>query len=222
MTQESAAVSAPAPVEVPVWKLLAVLGGGGAVAGGLIVVAWQTTQPRIRAHKAEVLQRSVREVLGGPETFETLYLVDDRLTAEVPAGRDAAKLERVYVGRRADGSRAGFAIVAAEPGFADDIRLIVGFDAEKGVVLGFKVLESKETPGLGDGIEKNEAYVRQFPGKKLPLVAVKRGASRGQPEHEVETITGATISSACVVRIITRGVERWTPRVRAWSEGDAK
>ena len=217
----SAPAAAPAAPDVPVWKLLAVLGGGGTFAGGLIVVAFQATQPRIQAHKALVLQRSVTEVLGGPEKFDTLYLVGDALTAKPPEGKDPAKFDRVYLGRRADGSRAGFAIVAAEPGFADDIRLIFGFDPEKGVVLGFKVLESKETPGLGDAIEKKEAYVRQFAGKEAPLVPVKPGASRGDLRHEVETITGATISSACVVRIINHAVDRWAPHLRAFhEEGD--
>lgn len=214
--------AADAPPDVPVWKLLTVLGGGGAVAGGVIVLAFASTQPRILEHRAKVLEDAVREVLGGPERFDTLYLVGDRLSAEAPAGTDASKLERIYLGHRADGSPAGFAITAKEPGFADDIRLIFGLDPDRGVLLGFRVLESKETPGLGDGIEKNEAYTSQFPGKKVPLVPVKKGASRGDAEHEVQTITGATISSATVVRIIDHAIERWTPQIDAWRKETAR
>lgn len=223
----SAAQPAPAPQvpqapDVPAWKLVATLAGGGAVAGMIIVVCFQATQPRIRAHKAAVLEASVKEVLGGPERFEPLYDVKGALTAKLPDGMDPAKVDRVYAGHRADGSLAGFAIVAAEPGFADDIRLIFGYDAQSKRILGFKVIENKETPGLGDGIEKNEKYVGQFPGKTAPLAPIKKGQSRGRPESEIETITGATISSKTVVQIINHAVERWSPLLGAWREEGAK
>ena len=211
-------VPAPAP-DVPVWKLLTVLGGGGALAGLIIVFAYEASQPRIRAHKAAVLEASVKEVLGGPASFDPLYVVDGRLTTKLPAGADPAKLDKVYAGRSADGKPAGFAIVAAEPGFADDIRLIFGYDAATHRILGFKVLENKETPGLGDGIEKNAKYTSQFPTKTAPLVPIKKGQSRGNPASEVETITGATISSSTVVRIINHAVERWDPLLGAWPAG---
>jgi electron transport complex protein RnfG len=208
----------PAPPDVPAWKLLSVLGGGGAVAGMVIVVAFQATQPRIQAHKAMVLEASVKEVLGGPESFRPLYVVDQALTAALPAGADAAKLDKVYAGRKADGSPAGFAIVAAEPGFADEIKVIFGYDPGAHRILGFKVLENKETPGLGDGIEKKSSYFGQFAGKTAPLVPIKKGQSRGHPASEVETITGATISSGTVVRIINHAVARWEPLLGAWHE----
>lgn len=211
--------AAPPPVDVPAWKLLAVLGGGGAVAGAVLVVAYSATQPRIQAHRAAVLREAVREVLAGPEEVETLWLEGGRLVAADPAaGADASKTERVWIGRRADGTRAGVAVLAAEPGFADDIQILLGFDPERRVLLGFRVLSSKETPGLGDAIEKDARWTGQFPGKSLPLVAVKKGRSRGDTAHEIETITGATVSSSAVVRIIDHAVERWTPLVAAWQE----
>ena len=212
----------PVAPDVPAWKLLAVLGGGGTVAGLILVLASQATQPRIQAHKAEVLKASVAEVLGAPARWETLYLVGDALAAMPPEGMDPSKLERVYAGWREDGARIGFAIVAAEPGFADDVKLIFGFDPEKEVVLGFKVLENKETPGLGDAIEKKRSFGAQFVGKRVPVAGIKKGGSRGRPESEIETITGATVSSATVVRIVNNASARWTPLLRAWREEAAR
>lgn len=208
--------AAPPAAETPAWKLLAVLGGGGAVAGLVIVTAFQATQPSIRAHRAEVLQAAVAEVLGAPARWETLYVVGGALTASPPQGADPSAFDRCYAGWRDDGTPIGFAIVAAEPGFADDVKLIFGFDAERQVVLGFKVLENKETPGLGDAIEKKPAFAAQFVGKEVPVAGIKKGASRGRPQSEVETLTGATISSATVVRIVNNAAVRWTPLLRAW------
>ena len=74
-----------------------------------------------------------------------------------------------------------------------------------------KVLDSKETPGLGDKIFKDQAFVDQFfAGPETPLVGVKAGAGKGLP-NEIDTITGATISSKVVIDIINHGLEEWMP-----------
>jgi hypothetical protein len=50
----------------PAWRLLAVLGGSGALAGLLLVLAWQWTTPRVAAHRARVEQVAIAEVLKSP------------------------------------------------------------------------------------------------------------------------------------------------------------
>jgi electron transport complex protein RnfG len=96
------------------------------------------------------------------------------------------------------------------PGFADVIRVIFGYDPATKRLLGMKVIESKETPGLGDKIEKDTAFVRQFASVVAPLVGVKAGAGKGD-STEVDLITGATISTRTVVRIINAALERLGP-----------
>ena len=74
-----------------------------------------------------------------------------------------------------------------------------------------KVLESKETPGLGDKIFKDQAFVDQFfAGPTRRWSPVKAGAGKGLP-GEIDTITGATISSKVVISIINHGLEEWSP-----------
>ena len=89
--------------------------------------------------------------------------------------------------------------------------VIFGFDPASGKLTGMKVLDSKETPGLGDKIFKDQAFVDQFfAGPETPLVGVKIGAGKGKP-NEIDTITGATISSKVVIDIINHGLEEWGP-----------
>jgi len=114
----------------------------------------------------------------------------------------------------------GVAVTAAEPGFQELLTLMIGFDPATGSLLGFKVLDQKETPGLGDRIERDSAFGRQFAGRVTPLVGVKRRT--GSSPSEVQTITGATISSRAVIRIINNGVTRWRPLVEAWDRGGRK
>jgi electron transport complex protein RnfG len=212
-------VTAPAQFQpkpdVPAWRLLLTLGLGGALAGFVLVFVYQLTLPVIERNKAERLAAAVQEVLKAPDHYDTLYVFDGALTKALPAGTDPKKLETLYLGYTADGSHIGFAIASAEPGFQDQVRLIFGYDNTTRTLLGMKVLESKETPGLGDKIEKSEAFVSQFDGVAAPLKGVKARDGTGDP-HEVDMITGATISSRAVIRIINNALDRVGPLLDAY------
>ena len=207
--------SAPVADDVRSWKLLTTLGGGGALAGLLIVVAFQWTLPRIEAHKASVLRGAIEEVLHAPAKSDTLYLGGTTLSATAPTGADAKTAERLYRGYTADGKPVGYAITASEAGFADQIVLIFGYDPGTKRVLGMKVLGSKETPGLGDKIEKPD-FTGQFAGVKTPIRGVKAADGKGSDESAVVMITGATISSRTIIREINKAVARWEPLIAAY------
>jgi len=208
------APAAPVDNGAPAWRLLATLGGAGALAGLFIVLTWQATTPSIEAHRAMVLQQAIAEVLLTPARWDTLYLEGDRLVRQPADGADLARLEKVYEGFDDTGARVGVAATAAEPGFQDMVSLIFAWDPGSHRLLAMKVLGSKETPGLGDRIEKDSAFVRQFRGPGLPIKGVK--SKSGSDPTEVDVITGATISSRAVIRIINAAVDRWQPRVEAW------
>jgi Na+-translocating ferredoxin:NAD+ oxidoreductase subunit G len=206
--QGAAAPGAPDPgPSVSPLRLLLTLGGAGALAGLLIVGVYQATLPAIEAHRAAALAAAVEEVLGAPHSFRTLYLVDGELRDQVPEGRDAAALERVYPGYREDGSLIGFAIEGARPGFQDVIQVIFGYEPATCSVLGMRVLRHLETPGLGDKIVTDREWVDQFEGARPPLVDRKPGEAT-EP-HEVDMITGATISARTVMLAINDAVEKW-------------
>jgi len=208
---------APVEVESSSVRLVGTLAVAGALAGLAIVLVFQWAEPRIDAWRARVLAEAVTEVLGGAERYETVYLQDGAFTASPVA--DTAGLDRVYVGYDADGDRVGVALVGAQAGFQDIIRLIFGYDPESGQVIGMRVLESKETPGLGDKIEKDSAFVAEFGGVKAPLLGLKAGRESGAAS-EVTMITGATISSRAVVDIINARLETVRAEVDAlWAAG---
>jgi Na+-translocating ferredoxin:NAD+ oxidoreductase subunit G len=192
------------------FRLVATLGTAGALAGMLIVLVFQWAQPRILAHQARAIGIAVEEVLQGPERTETLFLWDGALVATPPAGVDTVQLDRVWAGYDAGGRRIGFAMIGGEAGFQDIISVMFGFDPVEGRILGMRILESKETPGLGDKIFKDEEFVSQFRVAQVPMVPTKPGSGSGDP-REVDTITGATISSRTVINIINNRVERMRP-----------
>ena len=208
-----APVSAPNVSSV---RLLGTMGGAGAVAGLLIVLVYQFTMPAIMANRAERLENAILQVVPGSETYHTLYLMDGGLTATLPAGVDAKTVDKIYAAADGDGQVKGYAIPSSEPGFADAVDVIFGFDPVKPGTLGLMILNSRETPGLGDKVEAAQ-WREQFGDAATPLSGVKTGQS--EKPGDVEMITGATISSRTVIAAINRGVTRWKPLIDAYRAG---
>lgn len=197
-------------------RLLATMGGAGAIAGLLIVVVYQFTLPTVLANRAARLETAIHQVLPGSARHETLYLVDGALTASLPAGLDARKVEKIYAGVNEAGASTGYALPGSQAGFQDNIEIIVGFDPSTDGTLGLVILSSRETPGLGDKIEA-PGWLGQFTSRRVPLAGVKAGASSAP--GEVEMITGATISSRTVIDAINKTIERWKPLIGAYAGG---
>jgi Na+-translocating ferredoxin:NAD+ oxidoreductase subunit G len=201
----------------PAWKLLATLAVAGAAAGWLVVMVYNITLPAIQKHAGEQVDGAVREVLKAPVRWDTLYLIGNAVTATPPAGSNIRELTKAFVGFDAAGARIGVAVVAAEPGFQELLTLMIGFDPSTGALTGYKVLDQKETPGLGDKVEVDKSFGAQFAGRIVPLKGVKTLVA-GNPS-QVQTITGATISSRAVIRIINDAVAKWRPLLEAHDRG---
>jgi electron transport complex protein RnfG len=201
VTPPGAEPASQEPVEekVSTLRLIATLAVAGVLAGILIAMVNQHTKPIIDAYRAEQLRLAVYEVLPDAERYTTFYLVDDALSAMLPEGYDGS------------GDPVGVAFSRGESGFQDVILVILGFDPASKTVSGMKVLESKETPGLGDKIFKDQAWVDQFFARpQTPLIPVKPGSGKGRP-GEIDTITGATISTKAVIQIVNNAVAEWAP-----------
>ena len=199
------------------FKLIFTLGLVGLLSGLILAGAYLYTLPIIEANKAAALQRAVYEVLPGCAEFQTLELRDGRLLPPPEtegSGEQSDPAPRIFAGFTADGQLIGFAIQAQQAGFQDQILGIFGYRPEQQLIVGFEVLESKETPGLGDKIMKDPAFIANFSALAVePLPKLVKKGEKAQP-HQVEAITGATISSRAVVRLLENGLEQWREPIR--------
>jgi len=196
------------PVQPSSSRLVGTLGLLSVVAGVAIVLVHAWAQPRIEAHQREELRLAIEEVLGEPQRYETRWIRDGRLLDSLPAGADSSAASPVYAGFDANGRLVGYAIPGQKAGYQDVVRLIFGYDPDAGKVLGMKVLESKETPGLGAKITSDSAFIHGFDGVEAPIEGVKHPA---RDAHQVDMITGATISSTTVISIINDRLEAVGP-----------
>jgi electron transport complex protein RnfG len=205
----SARIDSPTPSSL---RLVLTLAVAGLISGVAIIGIYEATLPTITANKARELREAVFKVLPGVSQMQPLVFRDGALVATAEPSPDESA---VYGGYDDDGRFVGYAIPGAGPGFQDTIGLLYGFDAQRRLILGMEVLESRETPGLGDKIYKDLDFVGNFHELSVDptIVAVKKG-TRTRP-NEVDTITGATISSKAVVRIINETHTAWSDKLAA-------
>ena len=220
MAAKAGAPPTPTPAKpVASWRLPTLMTLAGAIAGALIVTSYQLTLPRIEEHKGEVVRAAVQEVLEAPSRFDTLYAYRGALVKGLPAGVDAKGVDRLYLGYDATGRRIGFAISATENGFQDPVTVMFGYDPAARRLIAMKVIANKETPGLGNKIESDTAFVNSFVSAAVPLNGVKPGPAKSAA-NDVLMITGATISSRAVIRIINNAIARWQPLLDAYRGED--
>jgi len=191
-------------------RLITTLGLAGLLSGLIIVFVFEATLPAITAYQAKVLRAAVFKVLPGTARMQRLVFRDGQLLVKEEEEPDEEALFGSY---DAQGRLLGYAIPGTGPGFQDTIRLLYGYQPAERKVVGMEILESRETPGLGDKIYKDAAFVAEFRALAVEprILAVKPGTKTAV--NQVNAITGATISSKAVVRIINQGNARWLERL---------
>ena len=192
--------------------MIGTLAVAGAISGLCHVGIYEVTKPRIERNRAEALDAAIYRVLPAAKTRKAFVVREGKLTGVEGVPKDEAT---VFAGYDAEGKQVGFAIPSEGAGFADTIRLLFGFDPAKQRIVGMEVLESKETPGLGDKIFKDAAWVGQFKDLGVdPEVVPTKPGTKSKP-NDVDTISGATISTKAVVKIVNAGNAKWLSAVRA-------
>jgi electron transport complex protein RnfG len=176
--------------------LLAILYGGG------LAFVNTTLSPLIAENIRNETYSLIPELVGNPETYNV---------TEEPiqiASGDTVVLYKVTDDAE---SGIGWVIPATELGFADKIQILVGVDSECSSILGMKVIDQKETPGLGNLIVA-DAFTSQFTGKSTSerLEVIKTEPSK---EKEILAVTGATISSVTVADAVNSAIGYAKPHI---------
>jgi electron transport complex protein RnfG len=168
------------------------------VAGAALAFTYQATIPRIRANETRARQEALKEVLPG-----TVRFTAQTLSIELPGpdGKPETREVEVFRCLGALGDLVGLAYVAEPAGFADTIRVMVGLDPAARQIVTIRVLELRETPGLGVKV-REEAFTGQFKGKSL-----SDAFAAGRTGTDVQAVTGATISSQAVARGVKESAE---------------
>ena len=213
----------PPPEEPNSVKMIAVMGSVGLIASVLLVATFQFTSPQIARNKQAQLEAAVLEVLPGATYFKPFSPTDAGGLVAVAEGDEPDLTFYVGYDSLNANTLVGVAIEAQGQGYADVVRILYGYDPACECVVGMKVLESKETPGLGDKIGKDPAFLTNFEALDVKLgpdgetlinevVLVKQGTKT--ETWQIEAITGATISSQTITDIIWSSTQVLLPLIQ--------
>jgi len=195
-------------------RLAGTLAVAGLISGLILVGVYLGTKPMIQHNRAEALKAAIYKVVPGTKKIEVFAVKGDGLVPfDGPPGAPTQE-ELVYLGVDESDKPLGYAVPAEGPGFQDTVKLIYGYDPARRAVIGMEVLESRETPGLGDKIAFDAQFKANFEELKVDpeIDLVKRGEKTSP--NQVDAITGATISSRAVVTIIKKSNHEWLPRLK--------
>lgn len=165
----------------------------------LVAATFHMTASRIAANEQEWLERSLEPALSG--VFFEGSVTESKLVIRPPhdlPGNDTAIIYRVFAD---DAPVAALFNVTARDGYAGPIRILVGVGID-GMVTGVRIVEHRETPGLGDRIDQSRSdWVFQFDGSSLGnpvearwLLEVDGG--------EFDQLTGASVTPRAVIKAI--------------------
>ena len=105
-------------------------------------------------------------------------------------------------------------------GLWDEIWGYITLDSDLNTIAGQAFDHKGETPGLGAEIKDNKSWYTQFTGKKLyneageyKSVAVVKGGVKNK-NHEVDAISGATITGNGVDDMLDKGLAYYEPYIK--------
>lgn len=178
-------------------RMVVVLTAVALLSGGFLTTVGLLTEERIALNKQREIEEAIVRVVPGTVSSEKLY---------------EEKGLSVYGVMDTGGDLLGYAIYASGMGFQDKITFMLGTNAALTKINGLYIIEQKETPGLGAKITDRKFFLQFWENKDCGVPLSLHKPAVPSPEDlgpsEINTITGATISSEAVLNITNSSLER--------------
>ena len=140
------------------------------------------------------------------------FLTKDKIAAEIAKQQQELllqvisqhkEIDKICIGEK-NGKTAVYALEATAPdGYSGNIRLLIGMTPQ-GEILGVRVLEHKETPGLGDKIETRISdWILSFTNQKITQDNLSEWTVK-KDGGQFDQFAGATITPRAVVNQVKR------------------
>ena len=175
----------------------------------LLSAAYLSTRPAIEAAAADEKMKLISEVL--PRELYDNDLLKDALQLPPSVGLGNDEASTAYRASKAGKSTALVVEAVAADGYSGKIRLLLAVAAD-GSLLGVRVTQHRETPGLGDYIDprkdknKERPWIRQFDGLSLATVADREWRVR-KDNGRFDSVAGATVTPRAVVKAVHKALQ---------------
>lgn len=170
---------------------------------GLVAVLQQATAGRIANAEREAQVRALSEIL--PQGSYDNHLLDNSIQLHDPL-LGSKSPQTAYIALK-DGKPSAIILRATAPdGYSGAIQLLIGIQAD-GRLAGVRVLNHRETPGLGDKIElAKSSWIRSFDGRSLSNHA-EDGWAVKKDRGAFDQFAGATITPRAVVKAVHKALQ---------------
>ena len=163
------------------------------VTGILLGGVYTMTLEPIRVAKESAKMEALAATLPGAADFKTIDIKGDPgIIKEINEGS-------------ANGELIGYNFTVTPKGYAGPVEVVVGINRD-GQLMGIKVLNHKETPGLG-AKSTEPAFSGQFKDKKADELTVTKTSPSN--DNEIQAISGATITSRAVASGVNAALKYW-------------
>lgn len=178
------------------------LGLAALVGAGLLASINHWARPRVEINRAEALRGQLAELVPA-ELYDTP--LEQGASSLQASGLGVGK-QSLYRARLNGAVTAVLITAVVADGYNGAIRLLVAVQ-KNGQVLGVRVLEHRETPGLGDAIERRKSdWILGFDGRSLDDPPLAKWMVR-KDGGGFDQITAATITPRAVVGGVMRALE---------------
>ncbi len=173
------------------------------VATSLVVFTEIKTRDQILENERQALLSALNELVDSKRYDNNLLTDTILLTATEKLG--TKETTKVYRARKNNKPVAVVFTSIAPNGYNGEIKILVGINYD-GSLAGVRVINHKETPGLGDKIMLSKSnWILQFKGLSLE----KLSASKWKVKHDggvFDQFTGATITPRAVVEAVKKSL----------------
>ena len=157
------------------------------------------TRDKIIQNNAMMLLQALNEVVS-PSVYDNKMLESKTLLSPTETG--LTKEVTVYFATKNNAPIATIFEVTTLQGYNGTIKVLIGVNYKNQTLSGVRIIQHKETPGLGDKMELEKSnWVLSFNGKSLKNPTQERWQIK-KDGGDFDQFTGATITPRAIVNII--------------------
>jgi electron transport complex protein RnfG len=208
--------TAPSPVTR---AMIMTLGGVALLSGFLVAFAYQLSLPYIEANKRRAIEQAVFRLFPQATARVSMALGSEGMRRTETAAPGEIPVYAVY---DKGGQLLGIAAEAAARGYQDVIRVLYGYSPQCRCITGIRVLQSTETPGIGDKIVTDPEFLENFRALDArlnpessallhPIVTVRHGTKT--EAWQIDAISGASISCNAIGRMLNQSAQTTLPKL---------
>ena len=209
-------------ISTPSFAMVRTLGLVSVICGIIIVGIYQLTLPAVNANKKLALERQVFKVIPSAKKVVTYFATPTGIIAAEGQDQPPAQGTIFYAVYDEANKLAGIAAEASSSGYADQVRVLYAYDVEKQAITGIGVISMRETPGIGDKILTDQAFLKNFEALDVRLsddmkalanaVKTVKHGTKTNP-WQIDAIAGATVTSKAVGRGINESAQTLLPKL---------